>query len=491
VNPRPDPVDVQALGRRWQVNLSTDDASCYAEFLDELLGDVDKLEAPASAQEATRSYPDRVAWRGGQDPFNAIVHRCSIAGGGEGPLAGKRVSVKDSISIGGVPLTAGSPILGDYVPDDDAEVVSRVLAAGAEIVATTNMDDLGFTGDGSTSCFGPVRNPFDGRRTAGGSSAGAAAALYYDDIDLAIGGDQSGSARVPASWSGVVGFKPTHGRVPMTGALGLDPTIDHIGVLARTVADAALLFDVVASTSGEATTAVASATEGGKRLRLGVLAEGFSPALGVEESTANAVRDLVGRVQASGIQVHPVSVPEHVTTGPIDLVLCCVGLTTLLQGGGNRPGFEELQLPQLAAALRTGLAQRGGQLSPAVKTGLLLGTWLAQERLFEPYAHAQNARRHLRKRYDDALLHVDALLLPTTPFPAPMFKQFATPADAVSAGWAPLANTSQFNLTGHPAVSVPLCEVDGLPFGVMLVGRRGEDAALLAYARILEATQRR
>jgi amidase len=473
------------LAHRWHVDVSADDAERYAEFLDELLHDVDKLGTQPAV--ATRSRTDRLAWRGGSDPFNAIVHRCSVAGGGAGPLAGKRVSVKDSISIAGIPLTAGSSILGDYAPDVDAEVVSRVLAAGAEIVATTNMDDLGFSADGSSSSFGPVRNPFDGRRSAGGSSAGAAASLYYDDIDLAIGGDQSGSARVPASWSGVVGFKPTHGRVPMTGALGLDPTIDHIGVLARTVADVALLFDVVASTSGEAAAAVASASEAGTRLRLGILPEGFSPELGVEESTANAVRDVVRRVQATGIHVHPVSVPEHMSTGPIDLVLCCVGLSTLLQGGGNRPGFEEHQLPQLAAALRTGFAQRGGELSPAVKTGLLMGTWLAQERLLEPYAHAQNARHHLRKRYDDALLHCDALLLPTTPSPATTLKQFTTPADAVSAGWAPLANTSQFNLTGHPAVSVPLCEVDGLPLGVMLVGRRGEDAALLACARALES----
>ena len=182
-----------------------------------------------------------------EDPLNAIVRRCRVrAEGCEGILSGQRVAMKDSVAIAGIPLTCGSAILQGFVPSHDATVTDRILRAGGEIVCITNMDDLAFSGGGESSWYGPTRNPFDPERSAGGSSSGAAAALSYDGIDLAVGCDQGGSIRTPASWCGVVGLKPTHSLVPYTGIAGIDATFDHCGPMARTAKGAALLLQAMA-----------------------------------------------------------------------------------------------------------------------------------------------------------------------------------------------------------------------------------------------------
>src|SRR6476646_8440761 len=143
-------------------------------------------------------------------------------------------------------MTCASLVLKDYVPDIDATIITRMLDAGGEITAVLNMDNFAFSGGGDTSAYGPTRNPHNPDHLAGGSSGGSGAALYYDDIDLSIGGDQGGSIRIPASWCGVVGLKPTHSLVPYTGIAGIDPNIDHAGPMARSVADCALLLEVLA-----------------------------------------------------------------------------------------------------------------------------------------------------------------------------------------------------------------------------------------------------
>ena len=177
-----------------------------------------------------------------EDPLNAIVRRCTLRGASSGKLAGKRFGLKNNICVAGMPMSCGSLVLDGYIPDTDATIVGRLLNEGAEVVATLNMDNFAFSGAGDTSALGAVLNPHSREHLAGGSSAGSAAALYYDDIDITIGGDQGGSIRIPASWCGVVGLKPTHGLVPYTGIVGIDNTFDHVGPMARTAADAALDF---------------------------------------------------------------------------------------------------------------------------------------------------------------------------------------------------------------------------------------------------------
>ena len=165
-----------------------------------------------------------------EDPLNAIVRRCTLKGASSGKLAGKRFGLKNNINVASMPMGLGSLVLGEYVPDTDATIVTWLLDAGAEIVANLNLEDFAFSGGGDTSAWGPVLNPHNPEHLAGGSSSGSAAALYYDDIDITIGGDQGGSIRIPASWCGVVGLKPTYSLVPYTGIAGIDATFDHAGL---------------------------------------------------------------------------------------------------------------------------------------------------------------------------------------------------------------------------------------------------------------------
>ena len=417
------------------------------------------------------------------DPGNAIVRWCEVAGSGRGPLAGLRVSVKDSIAVAGVPLSCGSALLEDYVPERDSAIVERILGAGGEIVAITNMDDLAASADGSSSVYGPTLNPFDPGRLAGGSSGGAAASLHLDGVDAAIGTDQGGSVRVPASWCGVVGFKPTRDVLPYTGIVGTDRHLDHVGILAPDVDMVARVFAATADPPGRPAEPAPALSD----LRLGLLTESLDPELGTEPAVADAVSAIAARLGEAGARIERSSVPEHLTTGAIETALSVEGLTALVRSGGNAYGWESRIWPTAARALQAGFASRAAQLSPQVKAALLIGGWL--DELFGGEQYVEAARRcgGVGQAYDRALERVDALIMPATPTIAPDRAPAPSIAEAVIRSWTPMANTAQFNLSGHPAISLPLCEVDGLPLGVMLVGRRGEDATLLAISRTLEA----
>ncbi len=296
----PDGSELRRLAAVHGFAVDAEEEAAFRDLLPALLDALGSLDpdAPAPAAGGARRMGGRPA--PAEDPLNAIVRRCAVVGTGTGPLAGRRVAVKDNVSIAGVPMTCGSRLLAGHVPRVDATVVTRLLDAGAEIVAVTNMDDFAFAGSGETSAYGPTLNPHDAGRLAGGSSAGSAAALFYDDVDLAIGGDQGGSIRIPAAWCGAVGLKPTHGLVPYTGIVGLDATIDHAGPMGRSVADVALLLEVIAGKDpldprqGEVRTAAyAEAVGRGVRgLRIGVLREGFG-ADGAEADVEAAVRAAV------------------------------------------------------------------------------------------------------------------------------------------------------------------------------------------------------
>ena len=168
----------------------------------------------------------------------------------DGPLAGRTVAIKDNIMVAGVPMMNGSETLEGFVPTRDATVVTRLLAAGATITGKAVCEDLCFSGGSHTSRTGPVRNPWDPTRSAGGSSSGSAALVAAGAVDLAVGGDQGGSVRIPSAYSGTVGHKPTHGLVPYTGAFPIELTLDHLGPITRTVADAALMLGVLAGADG-------------------------------------------------------------------------------------------------------------------------------------------------------------------------------------------------------------------------------------------------
>src|SRR3954451_25031499 len=235
--------------------------------------------APEARADREHAVPD-----GDENPLGAWYVTTDIHGAAEGPLAGRTVAIKDNTAVAGVPMMNGSHTLAGFVPSRDATVVSRLLEAGATLKGKSVCEALCFSGGSHTSVTGPVRNPWDPSRTTGGSSSGSAALVTSGEVDLALGGDQGGSIRMPAAFCGVVGHKPTHGLVPYTGAFPIELTLDHLGPITRTVADAALMLEVLAGRDGldprqpadlQPERYVAALDGDVRGMRVGVVAQGF------------------------------------------------------------------------------------------------------------------------------------------------------------------------------------------------------------------------
>lgn len=493
--------ELNELAREWHFSLDESELGEYEKLTEYIAGILDTLDRRDVTVENLQARRDvgRVP-EPGEDPYNAIVRWCSVGTGAEGPLSGIRVGLKDSIAIAGIPMTAGSKVLRSFIPDRDSVVTRRLLEAGGEIVATTNMDNLAFSGGGDTSAYGPTLCPYDTTRTAGGSSGGSGAALYYDDVDVTVGCDQGGSIRVPAAWCGVIGLKPTHSLVPYVGIAGIDQTFDHAGPMARTVAAAARLLQVIAGKyeadprqrAGvpveDYVSAVGEAADHLRGVRIGVVAEGFGDEVGTEAAVAEAVRAAVDRMRGLGAEVTPVSVPGHLQAADIAFAGFIEGMTALVSGGGNGYAWPGDYWPELGIALGQGIAAFGDELSPQIKLTLICGLHLRRYYSGSYYAKAQNLRPWLRAAYDRALGDLDCLVMPTTPGLPHKHDPSLPISEHVMRGWGVLANTAPTDMTGHPALTIPVGEADGLPVGAMLIGRHFNDARLLAIAQTYEQT---
>jgi amidase len=487
--------DLQRLAQSHHFTLSPEEAEAYHHLLGWLCPLFEQLDALPEPQ-APRTYPQRDPGDRPErqhDPYNAIVRRCSVVGAAQGPLAGKRIGLKDNVCMAGIPMTYGSKVLEGLVPDTDATIVTRLLDAGARIVAVLNMDNFAFSGAGDTSAYGPTLNPHSPQHLAGGSSGGSAAALYYEDIDITIGGDQGGSIRIPASWCGVVGLMPTHSLVPYTGIGGIDQTFDHAGPMARRVADVAQTLEVIAGKDPldprqydvPVQSYAAALGRDLRGLRIGLLREGFGQE-GAEPDVEAAVRAAVDTMGALGATVTEVSVPAHRTAGCMAWGLFAEGMTALLDGNGMGYHRRGAYNPALADVVGESLQARGDDLPPQIKLVSMLGTYLRQQYHGRFYAKAQNLRPGLRAG-DDAVLHrVDVLAMPTTPMKAHPYRPQLGIQELITHGWNMLGNTAPFDLTGHPSISIPCAKSNGLPVGLMLTGRTFDDATVLAVAHAFE-----
>ncbi|MGH9057013.1 MAG: amidase family protein, partial [Acidimicrobiales bacterium] len=319
--PVPSTADLASLAARKGLHLSEADLASFQGLIAATLGSYDLLDAMPQPQPHVR-VPRTAGERPGpaENPLGAWYVRTAIKEAGGGPLAGRTVAIKDNICVAGVPMMNGSATLSGFVPDTDATVVTRVLDAGAEIIGKAVCEDLCFSGGSHTSATGPVRNPWDTSRTTGGSSSGCAALLAAGEVDLAIGGDQGGSVRIPAAFSGIVGLKPTHGLVPYTGAFPIEATIDHLGPMARTVRDAAVLLGVLAGADGldprqpaglEPRDYLADLDKGLSGISVAVVSEGFGLPGMSEPGVDDAVRAAVKRMGSAGAKVQEVSIAEH------------------------------------------------------------------------------------------------------------------------------------------------------------------------------------
>ena len=487
--------ELRRLAAVHNFELAGEELDAYRALMPAMFDALDALDqTPTNLPEVTYSErsPGRRPSRQ-EDPLNAIVRRCSVRGAKSGKLAGKRLGIKDNVCIAGVPMTCASLVLDGYVPDIDATIITRILDAGGEVTAILNMDNFAFSGGGDTSAYGPTRNPHNPEHLAGGSSGGSGAALYYDDIDLTIGGDQGGSIRIPASWCGVVGLKPTHSLVPYTGIVGIDATFDHTGPMARSVADAALLLEVIAGKDPldprQYDVPVQPYTQAlGKDIRgvrLGVVREGFGTPASEPDVDAK-VREAIKALQELGAQVQEVSIPAHLEAGGITWGLIAEGMAALVYGNGVGHHWQGLYNVSLANALGKSLKAQAQDLPYQVKFVVLMGTYLNRTYHGRLYGKAQNQRRALRAAYDQVLEQVDVLVMPTTPNKAHRYDPRRGIRELVEHGWNMLGNTAPFNMTGHPSLSVPCGKSNSLPVGLMLTGRHFADATLLRVAHAFE-----
>ncbi|MGD1111743.1 MAG: amidase family protein, partial [Mycobacterium sp.] len=333
---RPSAADIDAAARHFGFTLDADaQRVCLAavrqmlksyDVVDELYDTIARPQAPERGYE----FPEP-----GDNPLGAWYVTTEITSGAEGPLSGRPVAIKDNIAVAGVPMMNGSRAVEGFVPARDATVVGRLLAAGASVVGKSVCEDLCCSGSSFTSASGPVRNPWDTTRETGGSSSGSAALVAAGEVELALGGDQGGSIRIPAALCGIVGHKPTHGLIPYTGAFPVERTLDHVGPMTRTVADAALLLTVLAGVDGhdprQPTQLApidyrAALTGDVAGLSVGILAEGFGQPGSLPEAD-ELVRSSAQRFAEIGCAVGEVSVPWHRTALHVFTVVFTDGAT--------------------------------------------------------------------------------------------------------------------------------------------------------------------
>lgn len=481
-----------------------------AAAIDGLDGLLDGMRATyarveALAAEHVAAVPAAVAWGvekiAGADPHHAWMFRATDRAPvpASGPLAGLRLAVKDSIAVAGMPMTAGSAFLREgFVPKRSAVAVERALDAGATLAGTAVCEDLCNSGSSFTSATGPVLNPYDPERAAGGSTSGCGVLLATDQADIALGTDLGGSVRNPAAWCGVAALKATFGLVPYAGALATEFSMDHLGLMARHAADLARLLDAVAGPCAEdPRQAGIGALRGGAAdiggdisgLRIGIVRDGFGwpdrsdPRVdAVVRAAADALARLCAGAEETSIELHRHGRDIHV---PIS---CEGGLATVFEQnsqGSNHAGAYD---PDLARAFGEALATNIDALPLNGTVSLIAGTVLRHETKSRVMALAQALRVRLRAQYDAALRRFDLLVMPTVPMPPHRLpKGPLQPAAHQRLAFEMHDNNCVTNLTGHPALSVPCGMVDGLPVGMLLIGRHLDDHLLLRAAHRFES----
>lgn len=434
---------------------------------------------------------------GGENRFGGWARKARVEGAPQGPLAGRTVVLKDNIALAGVPMMNGSATLEGFVPREDATVVSRVLAAGGTIVGKAVCENFCMSGGSHTSDPGPVENPHRAGYSAGGSSSGCAALVAGGEADMAIGGDQGGSIRIPAAYCGLVGLKPTWGLVPYTGIMPIEATIDHTGPMTKTVADNALLLSVLAGPDGLDPRQTAVPAAGGDYraaigqpvagLRIGLVREGFGCA-GMDPAVAALARAAAGRLQRAGALCADIAVPEHVVAPAVWTPVATEGMVVqMMHGNGMGHGWKGRYDTGLMAA-HAGWRQKANDLPLTLKVSMLVGEWTRTHYQGRLYARARNLAPLMRAAYDRALTACDVLAMPTLPRVAsPLPGPDAAPAEILQRAAELNINTCPFDLTGHPALTLPCGTVDGLPAGLMLIGRHGGEAMLYRVAAQLEA----
>ncbi|MBF0527797.1 MAG: amidase [Deltaproteobacteria bacterium] len=490
--------ELARIARQYHLNLSLEDLTIFQAGIEGSLGSYRRL-SELDEPKLPVKYPRGPGYRPSQseNPLNAWYWRCSIKGQSKGKLEGKKIAIKDNICVAGIHMMNGSAVLEGFVPDVDATVVTRILDEGGEITGKAVCEDFCFSGASFTSATGPVHNPHNPAYNAGGSSSGSTALVVAGDCDMAMGGDQGGSIRIPCSWSGAYGLKPTWGLVPYTGVFPIEATLDHTGPIAATTADVALLLEVIAGKDpydprqAEVITKPYTKSLVGdvKGLKFGVVKEGFGWEGISEKDVDESVLSASAIFEELGGQVKEISIPMHrdgihvwnavATEGALAQMILHDGM------GLNWAGYYTTALVDYYGRARRVMADN---FSDTVKSVILLGQYMADKYYGRYYAKGQNLVPVLRAAYDKALEDVDLLIMPTVPMKATLIPVDPTVAEYFKIALGMLQNTAPIDCSHHPAMNVPCAKSNGLPVGMMLIGRLFEDDVVLRAADAFEKT---
>ncbi|MGI9328867.1 MAG: amidase [Pseudomonadales bacterium] len=487
--------EVQDVADRIGLELSEEDLTTFRNLMQDSIEALNRVDALPEALPPVK-YPRAAGVRptSQNNPLNAWYYQTHIEGAAAGPLLGKTVALKDNIMLADVPMMCGSATLEGYVPEIDATVVERILDAGGVIAGKAHCEFFCLSGGSHTNSTGPVHNPHRMGYSAGGSSSGSGALVGSGAVDMAIGGDQGGSIRIPASFCGVYGMKPTYGLVPYTGVMPLEVFVDHIGPMTANVTDNAALLEVIAGADeydprqrGIETHAYTQALGRDVRgMTIGVLTEGFGHA-NSEPDVDECVRAACAHFESLGATLKEVSIPEHLDAQAIAMPILNYGIVqTMLEGDGFGGGRDDLYVSSLMDYHRA-WRDRINEFSDNAKLWALTGAFVTEREGMRYYGKAVNLSRGLRKAYDAVLAELDLLLAPTLPIKAtPLPAADAPRAQKVERAMQMFANTVAADLTHHPSMSVPCGMRDGLPVGMMLTARHFDESAIYRAAHCFE-----
>jgi len=405
------------------------------------------------------------------------------------PLGGVPVGIKDVMVTRGVRSTAGSKILGNYIPPYDCTAVARMEAAGAIVLGKLNCDEFAMGSSNENSAFHPVRNPRDTSRVPGGSSGGSAAAVAAGMAVVALGSDTGGSIRQPASFCGVVGLMPTYGRVSRYGLIAFASSLDHIGPLARTVKDAAIVLRTIAgrdpmdSTSADVPVPnyVAELEKPIRGLKIGVAKEYFGE--GLDSEVRNAVETAIEKLRSLGCEIVPVSLPHIEYAIPTYYIVATAEASSnLARFDGVRYGYRARNARALSDMYRR---SRDEGFGAEVKRRIMLGTYALSAGYYDAYyLKAQKVRTLLTRDFDEAFKKVDAIVTPTSPTAA--FKLGEKVNDPLAMYLADIYTVTA-DLAGIPGISIPCGEThEKLPIGLQILGRHFDEATILRVAHAYE-----
>lgn len=454
----------------------TDAWRTTAETWFDALDPLAEFEVATSGDRESRTPTDA------EDPNAAYVTRTDIRGTGGGRLDGVTVAIKDNIAVADVPMTCGSRALAEHRPAADATVVRRVLDAGGTITGKTTMSEFALGGDEGSMRFRRPRHPADPDRYPGGSSSGSAVAVAEGSADVALGSDTAASIRCPAAFCGLVGIKPTPGLVSTRGFVGFAPSLDAIGTLSRDVRRGALLLQTIAGedgaderTFGRGTGAYLRAAERGRTDAPAAVSVGVPESVRADTEVAGAFETALDALETAGATVDRIAIPGYEHALPAWLAIAATEFRASFGSlGDDRTG-------ELLAADGDGPREFG----PSLREFLACAEHLRRIGAGRIYRSALRARTRVADGVEHALDAVDVIAMPTMPTVAPRWDERTTDHEGGPLGSA--ANTAPFNVSGHPAVSIPCGRAEGLPVGLQLVGPRYREERLLRIASSFEA----